>query len=144
MGVLVFDMKALLSRPIGSHVCMLLSCFLFSPVSFPPSLSTPARLVYFASAGQRENIWGPFLIISPASTLNNWHQEFSRFVPKFKVSGRCSCVGKHLRPWIPLPLCFSVSQTFRKPTELLLFLEQWKICFFFCSCDRLLHFWFEL
>lgn len=35
---------------------------------------------------QRDNIWGPFLIISPASTLNNWHQEFSRFVPKFKVS----------------------------------------------------------
>lgn len=34
---------------------------------------------------QRENIWGPFLIISPASTLNNWHQEFTRFVPKFKV-----------------------------------------------------------
>ncbi|KAG9480907.1 hypothetical protein GDO78_010270 [Eleutherodactylus coqui] len=34
---------------------------------------------------QRENIWGPFLIISPASTLNNWHQEFSRFVPRFKV-----------------------------------------------------------
>ncbi|PKU34865.1 hypothetical protein llap_14831 [Limosa lapponica baueri] len=33
---------------------------------------------------QRENIWGPFLIISPASTLNNWHQEFARFVPKFK------------------------------------------------------------
>lgn len=34
---------------------------------------------------QRDNIWGPFLIISPASTLNNWHQEFTRFVPKFKV-----------------------------------------------------------
>ncbi|GAA6067274.1 chromatin-remodeling ATPase INO80, partial [Tachysurus ichikawai] len=33
----------------------------------------------------RDNIWGPFLIISPASTLNNWHQEFTRFVPKFKV-----------------------------------------------------------
>ena len=37
-------------------------------------------------AVQRDNIWGPFLIISPASTLNNWHQEFTRFVPKFKVS----------------------------------------------------------
>ncbi|TSR99399.1 DNA helicase INO80 [Bagarius yarrelli] len=35
--------------------------------------------------GVRDNIWGPFLIISPASTLNNWHQEFTRFVPKFKV-----------------------------------------------------------
>lgn len=30
-------------------------------------------------------IWGPFLVISPASTLHNWQQEFARFVPKFKV-----------------------------------------------------------
>lgn len=43
------------------------------------------RILCSVSA-QRDNIWGPFLIISPASTLNNWHQEFSRFVPKFKVS----------------------------------------------------------
>jgi len=30
-------------------------------------------------------IWGPFLVISPASTLHNWQQEFARFTPKFKV-----------------------------------------------------------
>jgi Superfamily II DNA/RNA helicases, SNF2 family len=29
--------------------------------------------------------WGPFLIISPASTLHNWQQEMARFVPDFKV-----------------------------------------------------------
>lgn len=40
---------------------------------------------FFSVPAQRDNIWGPFLIISPASTLNNWHQEFTRFVPKFKV-----------------------------------------------------------
>lgn len=30
-------------------------------------------------------VWGPFLIISPASTLHNWQQEMARFVPVFKV-----------------------------------------------------------
>ncbi|CAB0038453.1 unnamed protein product [Trichogramma brassicae] len=30
-------------------------------------------------------VWGPFLIISPASTLHNWQQEMARFVPSFKV-----------------------------------------------------------
>ncbi|XP_056620609.1 chromatin-remodeling ATPase INO80 [Triplophysa dalaica] len=42
-------------------------------------------IALLAHLAERENIWGPFLIISPASTLNNWHQEFSRFVSKFKV-----------------------------------------------------------
>ena len=43
------------------------------------------RCILLFVPAQRDNIWGPFLIISPASTLNNWHQEFTRFVPKFKV-----------------------------------------------------------
>lgn len=30
-------------------------------------------------------VWGPFLIISPASTLHNWQQEMERFVPHFRV-----------------------------------------------------------
>jgi DNA helicase INO80 len=30
-------------------------------------------------------IWGPFLVIAPASTLHNWQQEVSRFNPHFKV-----------------------------------------------------------
>lgn len=30
-------------------------------------------------------VWGPFLIISPASTLHNWQQEIAKFVPHFKV-----------------------------------------------------------
>ena len=38
---------------------------------------------------QRQNTWGPFLIISPASTLHNWQQECMRFVPRFKVGGGC-------------------------------------------------------
>lgn len=49
-------------------------------------------LLFLMCVFQRENIWGPFLIISPASTLNNWHQEFARFVPKFKVISTCKKV----------------------------------------------------
>jgi len=30
-------------------------------------------------------VWGPFLIIAPASTLHNWQQEVQRFVPNLKV-----------------------------------------------------------
>ncbi|KAJ8983891.1 hypothetical protein NQ317_000927 [Molorchus minor] len=32
-----------------------------------------------------QTVWGPFLIISPASTLHNWQQEIAKFVPDFKV-----------------------------------------------------------
>lgn len=31
------------------------------------------------------NIWGPFLVIAPASTLHNWQQEITKFVPSLKV-----------------------------------------------------------
>ncbi|KAI9748658.1 MAG: hypothetical protein M4579_007155 [Chaenotheca gracillima] len=34
---------------------------------------------------ENHNIWGPFLVIAPASTLHNWQQEISRFVPDLKV-----------------------------------------------------------
>lgn len=31
------------------------------------------------------DIWGPFLVIAPASTLHNWQQEITRFVPQLKT-----------------------------------------------------------
>ena len=31
------------------------------------------------------DIWGPFLVITPASTLHNWQQEVAKFLPSFKV-----------------------------------------------------------
>lgn len=34
---------------------------------------------------ETHNIWGPFLVVTPASTLHNWQQEISKFVPSFKV-----------------------------------------------------------
>lgn len=34
---------------------------------------------------EKHNIWGPFLVIAPASTLHNWQQEIAKFVPALKV-----------------------------------------------------------
>ena len=34
---------------------------------------------------EAHNIHGPFLVVAPASTLHNWQQEITRFVPKLKV-----------------------------------------------------------
>lgn len=35
-----------------------------------------------AHLAERHNIWGPFLVVAPASTLHNWTQEIARFVPE--------------------------------------------------------------
>lgn len=43
------------------------------------SISVMAYLAEF------HNIWGPFLVIAPASTLHNWQQEIAKFVPNLKV-----------------------------------------------------------
>jgi DNA helicase INO80 len=34
---------------------------------------------------EQHNIWGPFLVIAPSSTLHNWQQEIAKFVPSIKV-----------------------------------------------------------
>lgn len=34
---------------------------------------------------EKHDIWGPFLVVAPASTLHNWEQEIRKFVPDFKV-----------------------------------------------------------
>lgn len=36
---------------------------------------------------ESRGIWGPFLVVAPASTLHNWDKELSTFTPGFKVSG---------------------------------------------------------
>lgn len=39
-------------------------------------------LAYLA---ETHDIWGPFLVVAPASTLHNWQQEITRFVPRLKA-----------------------------------------------------------
>ncbi|KAG9056060.1 putative DNA helicase ino80 [Serendipita sp. 407] len=46
---------------------------------------TIQSIALLAHLAERQEIWGPFLVVSPASTLHNWQQELTRFVPTFKV-----------------------------------------------------------
>ena len=45
---------------------------------------TVQSISVMAHLAERYNIWGPFLVIAPASTLHNWQQEITRFVPRLK------------------------------------------------------------
>ncbi|XP_020277600.1 putative DNA helicase Ino80 isoform X2 [Pseudomyrmex gracilis] len=46
---------------------------------------TVQSIAFLCHVAERYSVWGPFLIISPASTLHNWQQEMAKFVPVFKV-----------------------------------------------------------
>ncbi|KAK9480623.1 SNF2 family N-terminal domain-containing protein [Lipomyces japonicus] len=46
---------------------------------------TVQSISVMAYLAETHNIWGPFLVIAPASTLHNWQQEITRFVPDFKA-----------------------------------------------------------
>ncbi|XP_065832457.1 chromatin-remodeling ATPase INO80-like [Oscarella lobularis] len=46
---------------------------------------TVQSIALLAHLAETQNIWGPFLVVAPASTLHNWQQEVTRFVPAFKV-----------------------------------------------------------
>lgn len=46
---------------------------------------TVQSISLLAHLAETHNIWGPFLVVAPLSTLHNWAQEITRFVPKFKA-----------------------------------------------------------
>ena len=46
---------------------------------------TVQSISVMAYLAEMHNIWGPFLVIAPASTLHNWQQEIAKFVPTLKV-----------------------------------------------------------
>nr|CAG8532112.1 3828_t:CDS:10 [Entrophospora candida] len=46
---------------------------------------TVQSISLMAHLAESQNIWGPFLVIAPSSTLHNWQQEIARFVPSFKI-----------------------------------------------------------
>jgi len=45
---------------------------------------TVQSISVMAYLAEKHNIWGPFLVIAPSSTLHNWQQEITRFVPGIK------------------------------------------------------------
>lgn len=45
---------------------------------------TVQSISVMAYLAEKHNIWGPFLVIAPSSTLHNWQQEIERFVPDLK------------------------------------------------------------
>ncbi|KAF8527985.1 SNF2 family N-terminal domain-containing protein [Hysterangium stoloniferum] len=46
---------------------------------------TVQSISLLAYLAETHDIWGPFLVIAPASTLHNWQQEITRFVPSLKA-----------------------------------------------------------
>lgn len=46
---------------------------------------TVQSISILAYLAETHNIWGPFLVVTPSSTLHNWQQEITRFVPDFNV-----------------------------------------------------------
>lgn len=44
---------------------------------------TVQAISFLGYLAETEDIWGPFLVVTPASTLHNWENEFSKFVPAF-------------------------------------------------------------
>ncbi|KAG0172957.1 putative DNA helicase ino80 [Apophysomyces sp. BC1034] len=46
---------------------------------------TVQSISLMAYLAEVHNIWGPFLVIAPASTLHNWQQEITKFVPSFRA-----------------------------------------------------------
>ncbi|KAF6766320.1 DNA ATP-dependent helicase [Ephemerocybe angulata] len=46
---------------------------------------TVQSISLLAYLAEKHDIWGPFLVVAPASTLHNWQQELTRFVPHLKA-----------------------------------------------------------
>ncbi|KAL3313020.1 putative DNA helicase ino80, partial [Cichlidogyrus casuarinus] len=46
---------------------------------------TIQTIAFLSSLVENYGLWGPFLIITPASTLHNWTQEFARFTPALRL-----------------------------------------------------------
>lgn len=52
---------------------------------FISSFQTVQSISLLAYLAETHDIWGPFLVVAPASTLHNWQQEITRFVPRLKA-----------------------------------------------------------
>lgn len=46
---------------------------------------TIQAMSFLGHLAEEKGIWGPFIVVSPASTLPNWVDELARFCPELKV-----------------------------------------------------------
>ncbi|KAL5210687.1 hypothetical protein ABZP36_006310 [Zizania latifolia] len=46
---------------------------------------TVQAMAFLAHLAEDKNIWGPFLVVAPASVVNNWAEEVIRFCPDLKI-----------------------------------------------------------
>lgn len=46
---------------------------------------TIQAMAFLGHLAEEKNIWGPFLVVAPASVLNNWADEVSRFCPDLRI-----------------------------------------------------------
>lgn len=46
---------------------------------------TIQTIAFLAHLAEEKDIWGPFMVIAPVSTLHNWQQEITRFSPSLKA-----------------------------------------------------------
>jgi DNA helicase INO80 len=75
---------------------------------------TVQSISLLAHLAERRNVWGPFLVVAPSSTLHNWYQEITKFCPAFTVrpywgtkqqrevlrrSWKQSALGRRNSPW---------------------------------------------
>src|SRR6266511_3490631 len=59
--------------------------FLLSMINVQSSRQTVQSISLLAYLAETHDIWCPFLVVAPASTLHNWQQELTRFVPGLKA-----------------------------------------------------------
>jgi DNA helicase INO80 len=46
---------------------------------------TIQTICFLAHLAEVQDIWGPFLVVAPSSTLHQWQQEIKKFAPKLNV-----------------------------------------------------------
>ena len=46
---------------------------------------TIQAMAFLGHLAEEKNIWGPFLVVAPASVLNNWADEVNRFCPDLRI-----------------------------------------------------------
>ena len=46
---------------------------------------TIQTIAVMAHLAEHEGVWGPFLVVTPSSTLHNWIAEIQKFAPELRV-----------------------------------------------------------